>query len=66
MDLSFLQGSELADPYGILEARDRKQVRSIVVSADSPDRNAILSVLYEAIELNLQTQKQHARRKRIA
>lgn len=30
IDLSFIRGNELSSDYGILEARDRKQVRSIV------------------------------------
>jgi hypothetical protein len=66
MDLCFLQGQELADPDGLLEARDRKLVSSIVVTGGSPSREAMLSVPFDAIEVNIQSRKLYAGSKRIA
>jgi hypothetical protein len=62
IDLCFLQGSQLTDESGLLEAHNRKMVKSVAVAAPGvPSEEALLILIYEAIEVNLQTPTSVAR-----
>jgi hypothetical protein len=47
VDLTFLQARKFDDPTGLLEARGRKMVKSLVVADDSDDTLATVIILME-------------------
>lgn len=56
IDICFLRGMELQDEFQILEGRNRKQVKSVVVSSVEDFNEcevAFLSLFQEAMQLNL-------------
>ena len=56
MDLCFFQGLLLTDEDGLLDSRGRKTIKSVVVAAPGAIREeALLALIYEAVEVNLQT-----------
>ena len=56
VDLCFLQGPQLTDPTGLLEARGRKEVRSVAVHAPgTPSEEALMTLIFEAVDVNLQS-----------
>lgn len=48
VDLTFLQANKFDDPTGLLEARGRKMVKTLVASDDSDETLATVVVLMEA------------------
>jgi hypothetical protein len=58
IDLCFFQGLHLTDEDGLLDSRDRKTIKSVVVIAPGAIReDALLALIYEAVEVNLQPTK---------
>lgn len=47
VDLTFLQANKFEDPTGLLEARGRKMVKTLVVTDDSDETLAMVIVLME-------------------
>lgn len=53
VDLAFLRGTEMTDEAGLLQTRQRKTVRSLVIRAvNDPDEEQVMTYIQEAILLN--------------
>ncbi len=64
IDLGFCQGNCLSDAHGVLQVKNRTQIRSIEITELTPDDEVLRETLHEALLVNEILQNEKKKKKK--